>query len=132
MKRIDASGLLASLQLLEHGAAANQPEHTHEVARLRQLISEGILQHYDRYMRRGKKAVSIVRHGVCTECHMQLSSGANADFIRAEDITTCAHCGRYLCDDKEEQAALAELPEPAPIALELAPKKPRTRIPEVV
>ncbi len=105
MKRTEVIELLAALQALEYETAELGPANPGEVARLRQSISQEMLQYYDRYMSRGKKAIAWVRHGVCAECHMQLSSGAYADLLRADDVATCEHCGRYLREAPPEPVA---------------------------
>lgn len=115
---------LYRLQQLEMGDAITSPETAAEIKRLRELIPPQIQGHYDRLRARGKKGVSIVRGGVCTECHMKLASGLNAECLRAEDIMICDSCSRYLLADKEEP-----VPQPAPVAevQSDAPKKPRAK-----
>ena len=121
---------LLALQQLEMGGAAKKAENATEIARLRQSIAARILEYYDRLMVRGKKGVALVRHGVCTECHMQLATGLHADLLRAEDIVTCTSCGRYLYTIKEEPEITSPSDQlfrtiPAPV-----PKKSRTRSPK--
>lgn len=109
---------LLALQALELGPAPEKPENAAEIIRLRQLVPPQILGHYDRLMVRGKKGVSVVKNGVCTECHMRLASGAHSQLLRQEDVMICETCGRYLVPSNEP------VPEAAPAE---APKKTRKR-----
>jgi len=40
--------------------------------------------------------VVVVEEQACMGCHMLISDKIYSDVIRAEDITTCPHCGRIL------------------------------------
>lgn len=114
---------LLALQALELDPAREAPEKAAEIARLRQSIPAPILGHFDRLMVRGKKGVAVVRNGVCSECHMRLSSGVHSQLLREEDIMVCGSCGRYLYPAHDVPAA-----ESSPAsALADAPKKPRKR-----
>ncbi len=115
---------LYRLQQLEMGDGIASPENAAEIKRLRELIPPQIQGHYDRLRARGKKGVSMVRGGVCTECHMKLASGLNAECLRAEDIMICDSCSRYLLADKEEP-----IPQATPVVEEkpATPKKPRAK-----
>jgi predicted nucleic acid-binding Zn-ribbon protein len=112
---------LLALQALELDPARETPEKAGEIARLRQSIPAQIIGHYDRLMVRGKKGVALVRHGVCSECHMRMSSGSFSQLLREEDIMVCESCGRYLYPVHDAPAS-----ESAP-APEEAPKKARKR-----
>ncbi len=116
--------LLLDLQELEMGPAPEAPPHAAEITRLRQLIPPQIIGHYDRLRARDKKGVSLVRNGVCTECHMRLASGINAELLRAEDIMICDSCGRYLLAAKDEAAPV---PEPELAAAEKPKIKKRRK-----
>ena len=112
---------LLALQALELDPARETPGKASEIARLRKSIPAQIIGHYDRLMVRGKKGVAVVRHGVCCECHMRLSSGNHSQLLREEDIMVCESCGRYLYPVHDTPA-----PEPS-LAPEETPKKPRKR-----
>ncbi len=112
---------LLVLQNLELGPSPIPPESQEEIAKLRGLVPPTILAHYDRLMTRGKKGVSVVRNGVCAECHMRMASGIFARLLRAEDITICDTCGRYLIAAPGSIAAEVAAP---PVE---APKKKRGR-----
>jgi predicted nucleic acid-binding Zn-ribbon protein len=79
---------------LKHGrqtAAAME-----DIAELRSNVPESILGHFDRLLARGKKGVAIARNGVCSECHLKISSGVWANLPHRSDIHLCDTCGRYL------------------------------------
>jgi hypothetical protein len=108
---------LLELQELQMGPRAGAPENGPTIEALRKGIPEPILAHYDRLVVRGKKAVALVRHGVCTGCQMKLATGVHASLLRDNDIAMCDNCARYLL-------IAPELPPPEPPA---APKKPTGR-----
>jgi hypothetical protein len=90
---------------------------TPKVKKLRALVPEPILGHFDRLIARGKKGVAYVRAGVCSECHLRLSSGSMGSLLHPEEIHICDNCGRYLLP--------AAAPEPP---VEAAPtRKPRAK-----
>jgi hypothetical protein len=97
--------ILVELQKIEMGPSPDSTANQTEIKRLKRLIPAQILAHYDRLLARGKKGVALVKHGVCSECHMALASGTHAQLLRAEDIVICGSCGRYLWAIAEEPAA---------------------------
>jgi hypothetical protein len=72
--------------------AGKEPERE----RLRSTIPEMVLGHYDRLRARGKRGVSVIGHGVCTECHLRLPLGTLLTLAHGEDLQLCGNCGRYL------------------------------------
>jgi predicted nucleic acid-binding Zn-ribbon protein len=84
---------LLALQEIQWGKAAGSER---EVEALRKAIPEPVLGHYDRLVVRGKKGVSILRNGVCTECHMRVPVGTVLTLAHGQDIQLCGSCGRYL------------------------------------
>jgi predicted nucleic acid-binding Zn-ribbon protein len=118
--------ILYSLQQLELGGESDTPGTAEEISKLRKEVPSQIMGHYDRLRARGKKGVSIVRNSVCTECHMKLATGINAELIRAEDILICDSCGRYLLAAKETAETPVEVAPPieeAPVAKKKAVRK---------
>lgn len=104
----NAIEILYCLQQLELGGESKSPQIAEEISKLRKQVPSQIMGHYDRLRARDKKGVAIVRNSVCTECHMKLASGINAELIRAEDILICDSCGRYLLAARETAATTAE------------------------
>jgi predicted nucleic acid-binding Zn-ribbon protein len=113
---------LYELQKLEINPASENVERAEQIKRLRESIPPQIIAHYDRLMARGKKGISVVRNGVCGECHMRLASGIFAELVRGEDIKICDSCGRYFY--AAEGSAPSEQPA---VAQEEKPAKPRRR-----
>jgi len=99
---------LLALQELEF--SSDSGDHGKKKDQLRTLLPDPILGHFDRLVARGKKGVSIVRLGVCSACHIQVTTGNLVTLARGEDIQICGSCGRYL-----------HLPEGEPLSA--APKK---------
>lgn len=113
--------LLVRLQELDFGPGPSSPGTRREAETLRQQVPAPILGHYDRLVARGKKAVAMVRHEVCTGCQMRLPSGVYAKLLRDDDLCVCDNCARYLM--------LAPQPPPAEAAASPAGRKraPRRR-----
>jgi len=105
---------LCRLQELELGPAAGTAVARCEAEIIRADVMPVVLGHYDRLVARGKKAVALVRHGVCTGCQMQLPSGLHAKLLRDDDVCVCENCARYLKLAPVEPApAEAKPPVPA-------------------
>jgi predicted nucleic acid-binding Zn-ribbon protein len=85
---------LLALQALEFGGRKTGKDQ--EAKRLRARVPEMILAHFDRLLARGKRGVSVIRQGVCCECHLKLPVGTLVTLARGEDIQICGNCGRYL------------------------------------
>jgi predicted nucleic acid-binding Zn-ribbon protein len=104
------------LQGLEFGEVAGK-NVARQVAELRGLIPQPILDHYDRLRARDKKGVALVRNQVCTGCHLKQPIGKITVVMRGEDIQLCDSCGRYLYLEETEANAVpepVEAPKPAP------------------
>jgi predicted nucleic acid-binding Zn-ribbon protein len=86
---------LFALQQLELANAA-APNHAEQIATVRAKIPEPILTHFDRLWTRGKNGVAVVRHGVCTECHLAVAVGVISALALGDDLQLCGNCGRYL------------------------------------
>jgi predicted nucleic acid-binding Zn-ribbon protein len=93
-----------------------------DITRLRSGIPEGVMGHFDRLLARGKKGVAIARNGVCSECHLKISSGTLASLPHRNDIHLCDSCGRYLYLPPETMKSVPEN-SPAPAKA----KKPRRK-----
>jgi len=60
-------------------------------------INQKGLTFYQKIRRWAKNTtVVLVEEQACMGCHMTISDKIFADVIKAEDITTCPHCGRIL------------------------------------
>lgn len=81
------------------------------VRRLRFQVPISLLAYFDRRVVQGRKAVAVVRHGVCGECHMRLPSGQVAGLSSTEDVQRCENCGSFLLlspEDEEQRREAAE------------------------
>lgn len=70
-----------------------------EAAKARYLRGEapaGLLGYFDRRLARGRRAVAVVRHGVCNECHMRLPTAVAAGLANTGQLVICEICGCYL------------------------------------
>lgn len=65
-------------------------------------IDQKVLAFYEKIRNwAGNSAVTLVKKQACYGCYMKLNDKTYADVIRAEEITTCPHCGRILYVEKE-------------------------------
>jgi predicted nucleic acid-binding Zn-ribbon protein len=88
---------LFALQALEFRARPSRStSRAAQIEALRKEIPAPILGHYDRMLARDKKGVSVVHHGVCSECHIKVPVGSLVTVARGEDVQLCGNCGRYL------------------------------------
>ncbi|MCF6340744.1 MAG: zinc ribbon domain-containing protein [Sulfurimonas sp.] len=62
------------------------------------------LAFYQKIRRWAKNTTVVaVQEQACMGCHMIISDKIYADVIKAEDITTCPHCGRILYVDNTQE-----------------------------
>jgi predicted nucleic acid-binding Zn-ribbon protein len=86
------------LKLQSHEfSGATGPAAKKRLAELRTPIPPPILAHYDRLVARGKKGFAVIRHQVCSECHVQVPRNTVLILMHGDDIQICENCGRYLC-----------------------------------
>jgi predicted nucleic acid-binding Zn-ribbon protein len=94
---------LAALQELQlKGAKAASGAGGEREKLLRTEIPESFLQIFDRFTQRNRKAVSTVRHGVCSECHIQIAVGTLGTLAFGHGVQQCGNCGRFLFLPKDE------------------------------
>jgi predicted nucleic acid-binding Zn-ribbon protein len=68
-----------------------------EKEKLLGTVNQKGLAFYQKIRRWAKNTtVVVVEEQACMGCHMLISDKIYADVIKAEDITTCPHCGRIL------------------------------------
>jgi|SRR5450756_1309313 len=87
-----------------------------QIAELRAKIPPSVLSHYDRLRSSGKKGVAILRHQVCTGCHLQVPLQVVLGLKHGEELRLCENCRRYLYLEEEAPvvplAALKPTPKP--------------------
>ncbi len=70
---------------------------TRERAELAQKIDEDLLGRFERLFKsKGDAAVVAIEHGVCTGCHMKVTSATAASARAGKEIVSCENCGRIL------------------------------------
>ena len=102
---------LLVLQDLELHGTRTLNEQPNQLDLIRSKVPESILTHFDRWIDRGKKAVAIVRGGVCCECHLKVATGVLVNLAAGEELERCGNCGRLLYLAVEEPMASPPLVE---------------------
>jgi predicted nucleic acid-binding Zn-ribbon protein len=118
---------LLEMQRIELESRRLTPEQKEQTGKLRAQIPAAVLERFDRWVGRGKKAVAIVRNGVCCECHLRLPSGTLAALAYTTDIHYCDNCTRILYLPENEPLGLTKGAPSVPAAVEPTAKRPRTR-----
>jgi predicted nucleic acid-binding Zn-ribbon protein len=95
---------MLALQNLELRSRDPAPEVKRQTEALRQKIPESLLTQFDRWLARRRKAVAVVHHGVCGECHIRLAVGVVGALAFGEEIQRCGNCGRFLYLPEDEPA----------------------------
>jgi predicted nucleic acid-binding Zn-ribbon protein len=98
-------------------------EQTACIQQLREKVPVQILGHFDRLIAQGRRGVALVRHGICGECHLRISSGTAASLVQPKDVYVCDNCGRYLLLAPDETITLAEPVAPVPPPVRKTRKK---------
>ena len=74
-------------------------ELTRERGDLAEKIDEDLLGLFERLFKsKGDAAVVAVEHGVCTGCHMKVTTATAAQVKVGKEIVSCENCGRILYD----------------------------------
>jgi len=81
-------------------ALASQLEGlTTERSDLATKIDEDLLARFERLFKsKGDAAVVAIEHGVCTGCHMKVTTATAAGVKAGKEIVSCENCGRILYD----------------------------------
>jgi hypothetical protein len=101
---------LLALQAFELSTKPLTPAHKTEILKLREKVPAPILAHFNRLIARGRKGVAVARNGVCSECHLRVTSGTLASLAYTTEIHLCDNCGRYLYLPENEPLGLADSP----------------------
>ena len=84
---------LQELQSKNSRAAINRSGRR---AALRRQIPDSFLKTFDHFVARNKKPVSIIRNGVCSECHIRIAVGTLGSLAFGQGLQQCGNCGRFL------------------------------------
>jgi predicted nucleic acid-binding Zn-ribbon protein len=72
-------------------------ELTRERADLAGKIDEDLLGLFERlFQSKGDAAIVAIEHGVCTGCHMKVTTATAAQVKVGKEIVSCENCGRIL------------------------------------
>lgn len=72
-------------------------ELTKERTDLAEKIDEDLLGLFERLFKsKGDAAIVAIEHGVCTGCHMKVTSATAAQARAGKEIVSCENCGRIL------------------------------------
>ena len=70
-----------------------------ERSHLATKIDEDLLGRFERLFKsKGDAAVVAIEHGVCTGCHMKVTTATAAGVKAGKEIVNCENCGRILYD----------------------------------
>ncbi len=105
--------VISNLFELQKIEVLSTTESSPKTERLREQIPAEMIGVYERFRVRGRKAVALVRNGVCGECHLRIPMGTLVDLMHGE-LQRCGNCGRYLY-----------LPEDAPLTVSTSSSAPR-------
>jgi predicted nucleic acid-binding Zn-ribbon protein len=76
---------------------ARLAELTKEREELAAKIDEDVLSRFERLFKsKGDAAIVAVEHGVCTGCHMKLTTATVKGVEAGKEIVSCEQCGRIL------------------------------------
>ncbi len=68
-----------------------------ERSELAEKIDEDLLGRFERLFKsKGDAAVVAIEHGVCTGCHMKVTTATAAQVRAGKEIVSCENCGRIL------------------------------------
>jgi uncharacterized protein len=88
---------LADLETKSTALEAQQQELETERKTLAAQIDDDLLDQFERlFNSKGDAAVVAVEHGVCTGCHMKVTTATASQVKAGKEIVSCENCGRIL------------------------------------
>jgi uncharacterized protein len=88
---------LTDLETKSKALGAQQQELETERETLAAKIDPDLLDQFERlFNSKGDAAVVAVEHGVCTGCHMKVTTATAAGVKAGKEIVSCENCGRIL------------------------------------
>ncbi|MEM1058018.1 MAG: C4-type zinc ribbon domain-containing protein [Verrucomicrobiota bacterium] len=91
---------IASFEQKEAGLKARAAEATAELAAAQGEVQKDDRSLFERlYERKGPEVVVAVRQGICTGCHMKVTSQTEISARSDERLSLCENCGRILYAD---------------------------------
>ena len=87
----------ADLDAKSRALQSRLEELTRERGELAEKIDEDLLSRFERlFNSKGDAAIVAIEHGVCTGCHMKVTSATAASARAGKEIVSCENCGRIL------------------------------------
>ena len=72
---------------------------TTERSELAGKIDEDLLGRFERLFKsKGDAAIVAIEHGVCTGCHMKVTTATASQVRAGKELISCENCGRILFD----------------------------------
>ena len=88
---------LADLEIKSKALEKQQAELTNEREALASKIDADVLDQFERlFNSKGDAAIVAVEHGVCTGCHMKVTTATASRVKAGREIVNCEQCGRIL------------------------------------
>ena len=88
---------LADLETKSKALGSQQQELETEREALSAQIDDDLLDQFERlFNSKGDAAIVAVEHGVCTGCHMKVTTATAASVKAGKEIVSCEQCGRIL------------------------------------
>lgn len=88
---------LADLETKSNALGSQQEKLESERQALASQIDDDVLDQFERlFNSKGDAAVVAVEHGVCTGCHMKITTATAASVKAGKEIVNCENCGRIL------------------------------------
>ena len=88
---------LADLETKSKSLGSQQQEFEREREALASKIDPDLLDQFERlFNSKGDAAIVAVEHGVCTGCHMKVTTATASRVKAGKEIVNCEQCGRIL------------------------------------
>jgi predicted nucleic acid-binding Zn-ribbon protein len=88
---------LADLETKSKALGSQQQEFEKEREALASRIDADLLDQFERlFNSKGDAAIVAVEHGVCTGCHMKVTTATASRVKAGKEIVNCEQCGRIL------------------------------------
>jgi uncharacterized protein len=95
--RDSISRQLTDLETKSKALGSQQQELETEREALASKIDADLLDQFERlFNSKGDAAIVAVEHGVCTGCHMKVTTATAASVKAGKEIVSCEQCGRIL------------------------------------
>jgi uncharacterized protein len=90
---------LANLEAKSKALETQQKELANEREAIASKIDPDLLDQFERlFNSKGDAAIVAVEHGVCTGCHMKVTTATASQVKAGKEIVSCENCGRILYD----------------------------------